>query len=210
MLSLMENPMRSWWLSGALALLVWSQGVLAGTVLVVGDSISAAFGLDTAQGWVALLEKRLAERDRDYQVVNASISGDTSAGGLARLPALLDAHRPEVVIIELGGNDGLRGLPPAQLQQNLARMIDSARSRGAQVLLLGMRLPPNYGERYTRAFEAVFSDLAEEKGVALVPFFLEGVGGVPGMMQPDGIHPTADAQPLLLEHAWSALEPLLR
>ncbi|WP_027897298.1 arylesterase [Zestomonas thermotolerans] len=202
--------MRSWWLSGALALLVWSQGVLAGTVLVVGDSISAAFGLDTAQGWVALLEKRLAERDRDYQVVNASISGDTSAGGLARLPALLDAHRPEVVIIELGGNDGLRGLPPAQLQQNLARMIDSARSRGAQVLLLGMRLPPNYGERYTRAFEAVFSDLAEEKGVALVPFFLEGVGGVPGMMQPDGIHPTADAQPLLLEHAWSALEPLLR
>ncbi|WP_017939990.1 arylesterase [Zestomonas thermotolerans] len=202
--------MRSWWLSGALALLVWSQGVLAGTVLVVGDSISAAFGLDTAQGWVALLEKRLAERDRDYQVVNASISGDTSAGGLARLPALLDAHRPEVVIIELGGNDGLRGLPPAQLQQNLARMIDSARSRGAQVLLLGMRLPPNYGERYTRAFEAVFSDLAEEKGVALVPFFMEGVGGVPGMMQPDGIHPTADAQPLLLEHAWSALEPLLR
>lgn len=202
--------MRSWWLSGALALLVWSQGVLAGTVLVVGDSISAAFGLDTAQGWVALLEKRLAERDRDYQVVNASISGDTSAGGLARLPALLDAHRPEVVIIELGGNDGLRGLPPAQLQQNLARMIDSACSRGAQVLLLGMRLPPNYGERYTRAFEAVFSDLAEEKGVALVPFFLEGVGGVPGMMQPDGIHPTADAQPLLLEHAWSALEPLLR
>nr|MBO2512089.1 arylesterase [Gammaproteobacteria bacterium] len=197
-------------MSGALALLVWSQGVLAGTVLVVGDSISAAFGLDTAQGWVALLEKRLAERDRDYQVVNASISGDTSAGGLARLPALLDAHRPEVVIIELGGNDGLRGLPPAQLQQNLARMIDSARSRGAQVLLLGMRLPPNYGERYTRAFEAVFSDLAEEKGVALVPFFLEGVGGVPGMMQPDGIHPTADAQPLLLEHAWSALEPLLR
>jgi len=187
-----------------------SQGVLAGTVLVVGDSISAAFGLDTAQGWVALLEKRLAERDRDYQVVNASISGDASAGGLARLPALLDAHRPEVVIIELGGNDGLRGLPPAQLQQNLARMIDSARSRGAQVLLLGMRLPPNYGERYTRAFEAVFSDLAEEKGVALVPFFLEGVGGVPGMMQPDGIHPTADAQPLLLEHAWSALEPLLR
>lgn len=202
--------MRSWWLSGALALLVWSQGVLAGTVLVVGDSISAAFGLDTAQGWVALLEKRLAERDHDYQVVNASISGDTSAGGLARLPALLDAHRPEVVIIELGGNDGLRGLPPAQLQQNLARMIDSARSRGAQVLLLGMRLPPNYGERYTRAFEAVFSDLAEEKGVALVPFFMEGVGGVPGMMQPDGIHPTADAQPLLLEHAWSALEPLLR
>ncbi|CAD5108760.1 arylesterase [Zestomonas carbonaria] len=201
--------MRSWWLGGALTLLLWTQGALAGTVLVVGDSISAALGLDTAQGWVALLEKRLEEEGFDHRVVNASISGDTSAGGLSRLPGLLETHRPELVILELGGNDGLRGQPPAQLQQNLATMIDRATASGAKVLLLGMRLPPNYGDRYNRAFEGVYSRLAEEKQVPLVPFFLDGVGGVPGMMQPDGIHPTVKAQPRLLENVWPALKPLL-
>lgn len=201
--------MRAWWLSGALALMLWAQGAVAGTLLVVGDSISAAFGLDSRQGWVALLEKRLDEEGFEHSVVNASISGDTSAGGAARLSALLAEHKPELVIIELGGNDGLRGQPPAQLQQNLASMIDKSQSAGADVLLLGMRLPPNYGARYTTSFAQVFADLAEQKKVPLVPFFLEGVGGVPGMMQADGIHPTESAQAVLLENVWPTLKPLL-
>lgn len=141
--------------------------------------------------------------------MNASISGDTSAGGAARLPALLGEHKPEVVIIELGGNDGLRGQPPAQLQQNLASMVEQSRQVGAKVLVLGMRLPPNYGKRYTDAFARVFSDVAKEQQVPLVPFFLEGVGGVEGMMQADGIHPAAGAQPKLLENVWPSLQPLL-
>ena len=201
--------MRALWMSGALTLMLWAQGALAGTVLVVGDSISAALGLDTRQGWVSLLQNRLQEGGFAHQVVNASISGDTSSGGLARLPALLSQHRPQLVIIELGGNDGLRGQPPAQLQQNLARMVDSATASGAKVLLLGMRLPPNYGQRYTQAFAQVFSDVAADKQVPLVPFLLEGVGGVPGMMQADGIHPAVAAQPQMLENVWPTLEPLL-
>jgi acyl-CoA thioesterase-1 len=205
----MENPMRAWLISAAFGLMVWGQAALADTVLVVGDSISAAFGLDTRQGWVSLLEKHLAEQGFEYRVVNASISGDTSAGGAARLPRLLAEHQPNLVIIELGGNDGLRGLPPAQLQQNLAAMVEASRDSGARVLLLGMLLPPNYGVRYTTAFAEVFSRLAEEQQVPLVPFFLDGVGGVPEMMQDDGIHPTAQAQPVLLENLWLTLKPLL-
>jgi len=210
MLALMENPMRMWWRRGCLVLLLLlAQEAAAGTLLVVGDSISAALGLETSQGWVALLEKRLVEGGFAHRVVNASISGDTSAGGLARLPALLAAHRPSLVILELGGNDGLRGQPPAQLQQNLAAMIERAQASGAQVLLLGMKLPPNYGARYNRAFTQVYSSLAVEKQVPLVPFFLEGVGGVPAMMQRDGLHPTAAAQSRLLDNLWPALKPLL-
>ncbi len=206
--------MRAWWVRSAAALLLfaqvlWAQGAMAGNVLVVGDSISAAFGMDTRQGWVALLEKRLAEGGFTQQVVNASISGDTSAGGLARLPTLLAQHQPELVIIELGGNDGLRGQAPGQLQQNLAAMVDRSRAAGAKVLLLGMQLPPNYGQRYTRAFAAVYENLATEKQVPLVPFFLEGVGGVAGMIQADGIHPTVSAQPRLLDNVWPQLQPLL-
>lgn len=201
--------MRAWLLGGCLSLMLLAQQAMAGTLLVVGDSISAALGLETSQGWVSLLEKRLAEKGYQQRVVNASISGDTSAGGLARLPALLAEYKPELVIIELGGNDGLRGQPPAQLQQNLAGMIDSARGQGATVLLLGMRLPPNYGARYTTAFANVYSALAAEKQVPLVPFFLEGVGGVPDMMQSDGIHPQAKAQPRLLDNLWPTLEPML-
>lgn len=144
--------MRVWFLSVALALMCVAQTATAGTVLIVGDSISAAFGLDTRQGWVSLLEQRLREQGYDDKVVNASISGDTSAGGLARLPALLAEHKPDVVIVELGGNDGLRGQLPAQLKQNLAGMIDASQQAGAKVLLLGMQLPPNYGARYTRGF----------------------------------------------------------
>lgn len=201
--------MRAWLIGTALSLLLCGSSAFAGTLLVVGDSISAAFGMDTRQGWVALLEKRLDEQGFDHQVVNASISGDTSAGGAARLPALLAEHQPELVIIELGGNDGLRGQPPAQLQQNLAAMVQASQQQGAKVLLLGMQLPPNYGVRYTTAFAEVFPRVAGEFDVPLVPFVLEGVGGVPALMQADGIHPTAEAQPVLLENVWPALKPLL-
>ena len=201
--------MRALKIGGALALLLWAQAALAGTVLVVGDSISAALGLDTRQGWVALLQERLQAKGFDHQVVNASISGDTSSGGLARLPALLAQHQPQVVIIELGGNDGLRGQPPGQLQQNLARMVEQSQASGAKVLILGMKLPPNYGQRYTTAFAEVFPAVASQRQVPLVPFLLEGVGGVPGMMQADGIHPAAAAQSRLLDNVWPALEPLL-
>ena len=201
--------MRVWLLSAGLALLCMAQSATAGTVLIVGDSISAAFGLDTREGWVALLEKRLRSEGYSDKVVNASISGDTSGGGQARLPALLAEHKPSVVVVELGGNDGLRGQSPTQLKQNLASMIDTSRAAGAKVLLLGMKLPPNYGARYTTAFAEVYSSLANEKNDGLVPFFLQGVGGVPELMQADGIHPAQGAQPTLLENAWPAIKPLL-
>lgn len=201
--------MRAWCIAGAMAVLLWSQNSLAGTLLVVGDSISAALGMDTRQGWVALLEQRLQEQGLDHQVINASISGDTTAGGLARLPRLLAEHQPEWVILELGGNDGLRGLPPGQMQQNLLAMIERSRSSGAQVVMLGMRLPPNYGLRYTQAFEQVYADLARQTQVAWVPFFLEGVGGVEGMMQADGIHPAPVAQERMLDNLWPLLKQML-
>jgi len=205
----MENPMRMWLRGGVLAAMLWAQGALAGTALVVGDSISAAFGLETSQGWVHLLQQRLNDGEHDYRVVNASISGDTSAGGLARLPALLSEHEPDIVIIELGGNDGLRGQPPAQLKRNLAAMAEQAQQAGAKVLLLGMRMPPNLGQRYTSAFADAFDSLAEEKDLPYVPFLLEGIGGVQGMMQADRVHPTAQAQELMLDNVWPVLEPLL-
>jgi acyl-CoA thioesterase I len=205
----MENPMRVWFLSAALALMCMAQNAAAGTILIVGDSISAGFGLDTRLGWVSLLEQRLSKEGHDDKVINASISGDTSAGGLARLPALLAEHKPDVVIVELGGNDGLRGQLPAQLKQNLASMIEASQQAGAKVLLLGMQLPPNYGARYTQAFAAVYAELANEKKVALVPFLLEGVGGKPELMQADRIHPAAGAQGLLLDNVWPVLKPLL-
>ena len=201
--------MRVWFLSAGLALMCMAQNAAAGTVLIVGDSISAGFGLDTRKGWVALLEQRLKQEGFDDKVVNASISGDTSAGGLARLPAALATHKPDVVVIELGGNDGLRGQPPAQLQQNLALMIQQSRDSGAKVLLLGMQIPPNYGKRYGEAFAKVFGDVAQKEKVPFVPFFLEGVGGHPELMQADGLHPAVAAQDKLLENVWPTLKPLL-
>ncbi|MDB6051803.1 MAG: tesA [Pseudomonas sp.] len=201
--------MRAWLLSAGLGLLLIAQGAAAGTVLIVGDSISAAFGLDTRLGWVSLLDQRLQKEGIADKVINASISGDTSAGGQARLPALLAEHKPQLVILELGGNDGLRGQQPANLQQNLASMIDASRAAGAKVLLLGMRIPPNYGPRYTEAFAAVYGNLAQEKKVPLVPFFLEGVGGIPELMQADGLHPAVAAQGKLLDNVWPTLKPLL-
>lgn len=201
--------MRVWFLSAGLALMCMAQNAAAGTVLIVGDSISAGFGLDTREGWVSLLEQRLKREGFDDKVVNASISGDTSAGGRARLPALLAEHKPELVILELGGNDGLRGMLPTQLQQNLAAMINSSKASGAKVLLLGMQLPPNYGARYSKAFAEAFSNVATEKKIPLVPFFLDGVGGHPDLMQSDGLHPAAGAQDKLLENVWPTLKPLL-
>jgi acyl-CoA thioesterase-1 len=189
-------------------LLVISGLVQAKTVLVVGDSISAGYGLEKVdQGWVALLQAKL--EPRGYGVVNASISGDTSAGGLSRIDALLARHKPAIVILELGGNDGLRGLSPKQMEANLRDMIGRSKAAGAKVLLLGMQIPPNYGKRYADLFRNVYPELAESQKVALVPFLLDGVGGQEPMMQVDGIHPNRDAQALLLAQVWEKLEPLL-
>lgn len=185
-------------------------GGQAAVILVLGDSISAGYGLENpAQGWVALLAGRLKAAGKPWEVVNASISGETSAGGLARVDALLARHKPRLLVLELGANDGLRGLQPALMQANLGAIIARAKSAGAASLLLGMRIPPNYGKRYNDLFEAVFPALAQEQGVAYVPFLLEGVGGEAELTQPDGLHPNAKAQPLLEKQVWEKLSPLL-
>ena len=201
--------MRQWIATICLIVLCSVANAQAATVLVVGDSISAAYGLETKDGWVALLQERLLEHDADFNVINGSISGETTAGGLARFPDLLAQHEPDYVIIELGGNDGLRGLSLTHIAANLTDMIRQAQEQNAAVLLLGMRLPGNYGKLYIEAFFNVFQHIAEKEQVALVAFFLEGVGAVDGMMQADGVHPTQLAQPLLLENAWQGLAPLL-
>lgn len=180
------------------------------TLLVLGDSISAAYGLDEREGWVQLLRDRLVDQSLAVEVVNASVSGETSAGGLTRLPRLLSEHSPDWLVVELGGNDGLRGYPPRMLQQNLQRMVKLAREGGAEVLLLGMQMPPNYGKAYTKAFAAVYPKVAAAEQVPLIPFFLEPVALEEGAMQTDGIHPTAKAQPALLEHVWPCLETILK
>lgn len=201
--------MRVWKVAAVLWAVCTAQAAGAGTLLVLGDSISAGFGLDTTKGWVALLQNRLKEQGYTDQVINASITGDTSANGRARLEPLLAANKPELVIVELGGNDGLRGQPPVQLQQNLTWIIQRAKDSGARVLLLGVPLPPNYGAAYINAFGRVYQQVASEQQVPLVPSLLEGVGGVNELMQADGIHPRAEAQPRLLENVWPALKPLL-
>ncbi len=181
-------------------------------VLVVGDSLSAEYGLARGQGWVALLEQRLKDKKLPHRVLNASISGDTTAGGRARLGALLTQHRPSVVIIELGGNDALRGLPLASSQENLTAMTRAAKAAGARVLLLGMQVPPNYGASYGREFAALFERVAKDEKTALTPFLLKGVADRPDALdwfQPDRIHPLAKAHPIMLELVWPALRPLL-
>ena len=177
---------------------------------MVGDSVSAALGIAQARGWVALLGERLKRERLDYSVVNASVSGETSAGGAARLRPALEKHRPNVVIIELGGNDGLRGMPVAAMKKNLGEMIAQSRAAGARVLLVGMRLPPNYGPQYTGEFERAYAELAKQHGAALVPFLFEDFGGKRDLFQPDGIHPSEAAQPLMLESVWKRLRPLLK
>ncbi len=178
-------------------------------ILVVGDSISAGYGIDFRQGWVQLLQQRLKIKGYPHQLVNASISGDTSAGAKARLPGALKRHRPKIVIIEIGGNDGLQGLSADMMYQNLGSMIAESRKHGAKVLLLGMRLPPNYGIVYTEKFFSVYRRIAKERGVLRVPFFLDGVAGQSALMQVDGIHPREEAQPTLLDNMWPMLEKLM-
>ena len=180
-------------------------------ILVFGDSISAGYGLARVeQGWVELLKTRLSALGYGYQVVNASVSGETTAGGLARLPRALELHHPKIVILELGGNDGLRALPIAQMRANLTQMVELATAAGAKTLLLGMRMPPNYGPEYTEQFAMVFSDLARDRKLPLVPFLLTNIALSPTLLQGDDIHPNAAGQPLLLENVWPTLKPLLR
>lgn len=181
----------------------------ARTLLVVGDSLSAAHGMDVGSGWVALLGKRLERQKHDYQVVNASISGDTTASGLARLPGLLAAHQPAIVIIELGGNDGLRGLALEHMKHNITAMVTKAKSRHARVLLVGMQLPPNYGNHYTERFQRIYREIAADQQVGLAPFLLDGIATNRALMQPDGIHANAKAQQKMLENVWPHLRPLL-
>ena len=181
----------------------------ARTILVMGDSLSAGYGIRPEQSWPALLARRLQEKRPDYSVVNLSISGETTAGGRARFAAALDRHRPGIVILALGANDGLRGLPLSQMRDNLAAMIDAARQSKARTLLAGMRLPPNYGP-YADEFQRSFSELAQQRQTALLPFLLEPVATHPRYFQSDQLHPTAEAQPLILEHVWVTLAPLLK
>ena len=178
-------------------------------LLVVGDSISAAYGLPPGVGWTDLLQKRLDARKLGYRVVNASISGDTTAGGRSRLPALLTRHKPAIVVIELGGNDGLRGGSIASTRDNLTAMTKAAKAAGARPMLIGMRLPPNYGPAYTRQFENLFSEVAKAEGAPLVPFFFEGFGEDASAFQPDRIHPNEATQAKLLDNAWPTLERML-
>ena len=193
------------------ALLLIALPVLASqnTVLVLGDSLSSAYGVPSETAWVELLRDRIESQDLDWTVVNASIGGETTDGGLRRLPGLLETHDPTIVIIELGGNDGLRGFPPNVIESNLANMIEQVRDTGATPLLVGMQIPPNYGQRYTTMFADIFPTLSDRYNTVLVPFFLDGIYDQDGLMQGDGIHPTEEAQPRLLENIWPKLEPLL-
>lgn len=178
-------------------------------ILVLGDSLSAGYGLDAGDGWVALLEQKLKSQALSFDVVNASISGETTAGGLVRLPALLERHQPKWVLVELGGNDGLRALPVKQMRSNLERMVDLSAKAGATAVLFEMRIPANYGAAYTQQFTRTFTDVAQAKNVPLVPFLLAPIATDPRAFQDDGIHPSAAAQPRILETIWPALKSLL-
>lgn len=189
-----------------------ARGATTPVILVLGDSLSAEYGLARGSGWVALLEQRLAREKIAARVVNASISGDTTSGGRSRLPALLAQHKPTHVIVELGGNDALRGLPLAMTQNNLTTMARAAKAAGARVLLVGMQVPPNYGRQYGEAFAALFGSVAKAEGTALVPFLLKGVADVPdseALFQPDRIHPKEAAHPTMLGNVWPALRSIL-
>ena len=189
-----------------LPLTAWAGG----TILIYGDSLSAAYGLSQDAGWPALLQARLKQKRMDYTVTNASISGETTSGGAARIKQTLNEHPPTVIVVALGANDGLRGLPLAQMRANLAHIVRTSQTARSRVLLVGMRLPPNYGERYTQAFAQVYVDLAREFKTALAPFLLEGVAEQRELFQADNLHPTAQAQPIILDNVWRALAPMLK
>lgn len=193
----------------ALAIFATSAYSASKTVLVLGDSLSAEYGISRGAGWVTLLEKRLKDERIDATIINASISGETTSGGKARLPALLQQHKPSVVVIELGGNDGLRGLPLSAAQANLRAMIEEAQKTNAKVLLVGMQIPPNYGRDYTEKFYALYSKLSREAKIPLVPFLLHGVAERPQLFQADRIHPVSEAQPIMLDNIWPHLKPLI-
>jgi acyl-CoA thioesterase I len=187
---------------------VSGAGMAAPTILVYGDSLSAAYGIPQSAGWVALLGERLKQRKSNYTVANASISGETSSGGAARIGATLAARKPAIVVVELGANDGLRGLPVAQMKANLAAIIRASKREGARVVLVGMQLPPNYGVTYVEEFRAAFHELARDERVSLVPFLLEGLDKR-DQFQPDDLHPTAEAQPVLLENVWRKIAAMV-
>lgn len=178
------------------------------TILIVGDSISAGYGIDAQKGWTNQLRERLKQNHSDYQVINASISGDTTSNGLSRLPKLLEQHHPNITIIELGGNDGLRGIPLAAIKKNLSQMIQKSLAAKSKVLILGVRLPPNYGPEYIEQFQDMFVELASEYKISVVPLFLKGIDENDKMMQQDRIHPTAEAQMILLDNVWPELQTL--
>lgn len=195
---------------GLLLLVYTTIAYTNSTILIVGDSLSAAYGIDTPQGWVALLQQRLVKDYPDYTIVNSSIDGNTTTEGLARLPELLKKHQPSIVLLELGSNDGLRGTPIKTIQTNIAQMIEQSQKHSSQVLLIGMRIPPNYGAKYTEQFAAIYPDLSKQYQISLVDFLLKDVGDQQTLKQNDMLHPTADAQPQILVNVWSAIEPLLK
>ncbi|HUY84226.1 MAG TPA: arylesterase [Steroidobacteraceae bacterium] len=197
------------WLMVCLLVAATASAQPTRTILVFGDSISAGYGLPVGKGWVALLRAKLEREGYGYRVVNASVSGETTAGGLDRLPRALALHRPRILILELGGNDGLRALPVAPMRANLERMVRLARAAGATVLLLGMRIPPNYGPEYAGAFQRAFTLIARTDSLPFVPFLLQGIALRPALMQADGLHPNVRGQPRLLANVWPALQPLL-
>lgn len=181
----------------------------AQSILIVGDSISAGFGINPEESWVTLLDEKLQTENYQYRVINASISGDTTTNGLTRLPLLLEKHQPDITIIELGGNDGLRATPPLKIAENIAKMIELTKAANSQVLLVGIQLPPNYGEAYLERFLAIYPDLGEKYQITVLPSIVERVGGNPELMQSDGIHPNRAGQPLMLDAVWEKLEPLI-
>ena len=180
------------------------------TIVVFGDSLSAGYGLAQNQSWVALLQARIAQQKLPYQVINASISGETTSGGQARFSQMLGTHKPAIVILELGANDGLRGLPVSEMRSNLSSMIAQAKAANTRILLLGMKIPPNYGKKYTQTFSETYPILAKQHQIQLVPFLLEGIAGKPSLIQNDGLHPLAIAQPQLLNNVWPQLKVLLK
>jgi len=190
----------------------WSAPVAAANpkILIYGDSLSAAYGISQQQGWVALLKEKLGKEKLHYEVINASISGETTSGGLSRLAATLKQTQPEIVILELGANDGLRGLPIQALRKNLGTMIQQSKKSGAKVLLVGMRIPPNYGAKYTEAFSQSYQLLSKQHKIPLVPFMLENVAAQPELIQQDGLHPNGHGQAIILENIWPKLRPLVK
>ena len=206
------RPAASALLAGLLLVCLTTASAVANQepiILVFGDSLSAAYGIREEQGWVTLLQEKLESEGFAHRVVNASVSGETSNGGLARLPAVLESHAPDLVILELGGNDGLRGLPLQALEENLQTMIDMIQQADAEVLLAGIQIPPNYGPRYTEPFAQIFPTLSERESLPLVPFLIDGIAQHPDLMQNDGIHPKAEAQFMIVDNVWPVLKPML-